>query len=385
MRFLVSTVCRHSVAPAPSGCLWTVDWRDRTSRRTLIPEPEFLWFDPNSRGGLRGVRGLAFGEHEVAVCNFETIFRFDQRWRSLGTISHPHCASLHDIVYRDDSLWATSARNDLVFEFALDGGARQVLDLRKSSAANTQLGWQPRLWLSPEAIADGAIDFRDPRTHQLESFDGGHVNSVCFLPNGDLLVSLGLLWNARFANKFFAKRWLEKAGLLRAIVAVNRGLRSVLGLKRSAHTALLLPVAHSQSAVVRIATNGERTLCWTIPGATAPSHSLVPRSDGTVCFMNSTSGSVMHFDPSDGRLISSTQVTERFLRGGTWLDDQRLVVGDSQDLILFDVATRTVLDRLTITDNPDEHVYDIKPLPAHFSEPPAHLETVVAVRRRQAA
>ena len=61
------------------------------------------------------------------------------------------------------------------------------------SPATDALKWKPPILFGGDQIQEGVIDFRDPCTHEKETFDRAHINSVCVLPNGDMLVSMGFV------------------------------------------------------------------------------------------------------------------------------------------------------------------------------------------------
>ena len=89
----------------------------------------------------------------------------------------------------------------------------------------------------------------------------------------------------------------------------------------------------------------------------------------------------LHFDPADGRILSSTVVTDGFLRGGTLLDEHTLLMGSRGELITFHLPSRQVLGRLPISADPKEAVYDIKRLPEHYALPPLSFEEQWGKRR----
>lgn len=380
---LVTTVRRNCSSDEPSGYLYAIDWEKReVLRRAPMIDSPHRAHDPNARGGVRGAKGITIHGNEVCIGNYSHVFRFDSAWRPIGAITHPSCASIHDIEHDGRSIWVASSRNDLVFQFDLSGKILKCHDLRALSSANDDLGWKPPLVLSERDILTGKIDFTDPRTHDLETFDAAHVNSLCALPNGDVLVSLGIVWG-RLTTLFRIKKALKQLKLWDVFVAVNQGVTKLLGLKSHTHSKLVVQPAKARSAIVRLRKDGTRQLCLEVPGTAVPSHSVRLLADGTVLYLNTSAGEVVHFDPQGnkngtGKLISTTRVAEGFLRGMTNLSRFAVVMGNKTELLSFDVATRSVIERWNYTTDPNESVFDIKLLPAGFALPPEKLPALSA-------
>ena len=158
-------------------------------------------------------------------------------------------------------------------------------------------------------------------------------------------------------------------------MAVNRRMRNVI--EKNSKTMddnLIIKPAKAQSAVVRISSDGTRSLCFVLPNVTAPSHSLHTLPDGTVIYLSTTDGSVLHIDPRSGDILSSTKVTDGFLRGITTLNDRTLLLGTRGELLTYDLSAKRVVKRMKIPTDLNEAVYDIKRLPSHYSMPPLSFE-----------
>lgn len=372
---LVTSIRRHTPPTVPSGYIYHIDaGRGRVLQRCTMIEPAYRAEDTNPRGGMRGGRGISIRPDQIAIANASVIYRYDPEWNLLGIISHPSAAAIHDVFFHNGSLWLTAARNDLVMQFDLDGRLVRHSYLREPSPAVRALNWKPPVLLKPEAVAAGAIEFRDPRTHEEETYDRAHVNSLCALPDGDLLVSMGLVLGTKFSKLLYLKSRLVKAGVWPAVLAVNRSLRTLLGMKKNMHSDLLVQPARAQSAVVRLSLDGRHQLVLALSGATVPSHTLLALPDETVIYLNTTAGEVVQFDPHTGWVIASTRVTDGFLRGAALIGPGKLLLGSRRDLLTFDLQQRKVIDVLTITEDNNESVYDIKLLPEHYASPPASFE-----------
>jgi hypothetical protein len=79
------------------------------------------------------------------------------------------------------------------------------------------------------------------------------------------------------------------------------------------HSDLVIQPAGGQLAVGRIKPEGYRFLSLFMPKKTVPGHSLMALIDGTAIYLDTTTGSLIHFEPLAGRIHSSTKITEGFL------------------------------------------------------------------------
>ena len=140
------------------------------------------------------------------------------------------------------------------------------------------------------------------------------------------------------------------------------------------HSDLVLQPARAQSAIIRISPEGKRTLTLKLDDVTVPSHSLMQIPDGTIVYLNTTKGDVVHFEANTGEVISNTNVTDGFLRGVTLLPDGSILMGSKGELLKFDLSTCQILDSFRITDDKNESVYDLSVLPSHYSLPPDSFE-----------
>ena len=240
-----------------------------------------------------------------------------------------------------------------------------------------ELKWKPPILFSANDILTGKTDFRDPRTHEKETYDRAHLNSACVLPDGDLLVSLGYVFGGETARLLRLKIQLVRLGIYPLLQKANRQARRLMGKpqKKNMDTQLAAQAARAKSALVRLHHDGRRSLRLALEEMTAPSHSLLPMADGTVLYLNTSAGSVIHLDPAlaDGA-DSVTHVTDGFLRGAMQLSDETVLLGSRGELIHFNVPDCTVLDRLSLTGDEREAVYDVKELPENYDLPPAALD-----------
>jgi hypothetical protein len=374
-RFLITTIRRHTPYTEPSGYIYVVDPKKQmVLQRSYMIEPAYREVDTNPRGGMRGSRGISIAGDQIAIANASVIYLYNPQWDLRGLISHPSAAAIHDIHFHGGTLWATAARNDLLMQFDLNGKLLSHYYLRKPSPATRALNWQPRILLTPESVRQGAIEFRDPRTHDEETYDHAHANSICFLPSGDMLVSLGLVLNTSFSTLLRIKARLVRAGVWPRLLAANRQIRDALRLKKNVHSDLVLQPARARSAVLRLAADGAHRLVLALNGATVPSHSLLALPDETVIYLNTTAGTVVHFSPETGQVLSDTKITDGFLRGVTPLSNSKFLMGSKNEIITFDLNGLKVSDSFKVSEDKNESIYDIKGLPDHFEAPPESFE-----------
>lgn len=384
---LVTTVRRHTPATEPSGFVYTIDLEgQKILQRSFIVEPAFREIDNNPRGGLRGYRGIALRHDEIALANATMVFRYDPQWNLIGYLTHPACSAIHDIQYENDGLWVTSASNDLLFHFDCSGRILRYFYMRSPSPALQSLDWRPPILIVPDDIMAAKRDFRHPRAFIEEHYDWAHVNSVCLLPGGDLLVSLGLIIDQRFAGWLRVKARLVGWRVWPAILAANRFLRNVLGLPKKLHSELVVQPAMGRSAIVRISPDGRISLVLDLPEVTVPSHSLMALPDGTVIYLKTDDGSLLRFDPNSGKVLEECLINGGFLRGITMIAPNIILLGNKQELVRFDLDARQAIPFLRLTEDPVESVYDIKVLPAQFVLPPlsfnSHFEAAVGFPAR---
>ncbi len=370
-RLIVTTTKRHVGPDEPSGYIYVVDWqRGMVLQRSQIIEAPFREQDSNPRGGLRGAKGIAAREDQIAIANPSIIFRYDRAWNLLGYITHPSCAAIHDIALQGDRLWVTSSRTDTLFQFDLDGRLIHHDYLRLSTRKIRGLVWDAPPSLGERGLIEGEIDFRDPRTHRAEVYDRAHLNSVCLLSQGDRLVSLGQVISGRYAGWIRVKNALVRHNVWPLLLDINRRIAGALQLRRDLHSDLIARPAKAYSAVVRFSPDGGAAVPLIVPDVTAPCHSLLRLFDGTVIYLNTNSGSVIRFDPMAGEVISTIRVTKDFLRGAAAIDGKTLVLGSGTHLLVYRLDERRVTARIRLSTAPNEFIFAIAKLPRDFSLPP---------------
>jgi hypothetical protein len=269
-----------------------------------------------------------------------------------------------------NTIWVTSSRNDLLLSFDFEGNLLNYIDFRRLPQVFQEIRWKPKPYLSEKQIRDGSIDFRDPRTHDPNVSDASHINSVDLLPNGDLLVSLGLLINTNFSYWLLIKKELVRIGLWKKWLAFNRFISRLLLLKKKMHSDLILQPASGSSAVIRITKDLRAVPCLVLKGITVPSHSVRTMQDGSAVYLNTMRGEIIHFEPETGQVISGNVIGRKFLRGVRQLEDGTLLVGDNNLLYRYDLFEKKILATLQLSPDPDEAVFDLLLLPEDIDLPP---------------
>jgi len=337
-----------------------------------IIEPPYREYDPNPRGGFRGLKGISVDSARVAIANASTLFLYDHHWNPLGYFWHPSCAGIHDILLQHDHVWVTSSRNDLVFCFDLSGNIIKYIDLRKFHFKNQPNKNNFYPFLSNRKILSGKINFRDPRTHDHAITDRLHINSISILDNGDYLISCGLLRIINGTTLHQLNNLLKQTPFSKVLAKVYQFYRKV---NRKDQPIKLedkgISTNASTSIIVKYSNSEPDDICLSINDCTVPSHSIRLLNDRTAVYLNSSSGEILHFSPGSGKVYSTTKIGKHFLRGADQMEDGNIFVGDNNDLIHFDLSQKFVISRTRVTEDENEAIFDVHKLPDNFSLPPS--------------
>ena len=376
-RLLVSTNHREVLNSAISGWLYVVDLeKHAVLKRSAGVEAPYRTHDTNPRGGMRGIRGMGFRNGELALSNYSSILFFDRQWNLLRAFTHPSVSAIHEIFYAEDGVWVTSTANDVLACFKPDGEVNPLLYMRTQKSLMRSLGGPLRQVVRPKDLVTGKKDFRLRTYFNLDVYDRTHLNGICQMPDGRLLLSLGLLVGDYFGFLMNIKTLMLKLKVWDLFLALNRGIRRLLHRDKEMLSELVVQPAKGKSAIVSLGADGDWRTHLVLPTAQNPSHSIRRLSDGTAAYLNTSHGEVIHFN-LDGRVISSTKVSERFLRGLLELPDGRLALGSSNNLLIFDLQTCSIVDRIELSSDPLNSVFDIQFLPPEFDLPPDSLEDKV--------
>jgi hypothetical protein len=321
---------------------------------------------------MRGARGVAITEDRIFIANYSIVHCFDTAWQFIGSISHPSCANIHDIFLQDKRLWVTSSRNDLIFEFDLEVNIQSHLNLRSFDQLKAA-GWNKPNLLTQADILSGQLDFHDPRQYKEWIYDRFHVNSLCFLPNGDILIMLGYLSSAATYFIRALKAHLLRTGRWQSLVAVNQLVRRIFRLKPAMHTEMVANVSIGKSAIVRLHQNSQVSLLLSLPRVNSPTHSLLATADGAILFNFTSTGEVVCLDPEKSRILRKVRVTDGFLRGIVQLPDGLVAAGSNNNICLVDLEKPGLVDQICLSRTPGEVIYDVKVLPPQFEALPDRL------------
>ena len=325
---LVTSIVRGALLDEPSGLLFTVDLdQERVTGRCVMPDAPMRQHDANPRGGMRGAKGVVVVGDRIFIANHGSIHEFDRSWRLQAVLSDPGCAGIHDICHQDDLLWVTSTSNDRLFAFDLDGHTERTIDCRPNA-----------LSVEDRTRPPDDLDYRDPRTHDPTAHDQTHLNSVAFLPDGAMLVSLGRLKDS--------------------------------------------PAGLTRSTVRRIEADGDQSFPMTIKGTDHPSHSLCVLDGDHVAYLDTNAGDLLQFYASDPDCCSRIHVAEEFLRGMVRLSAEQVVVGGGASLSVIDLPSGDVRKCVTLCDDPRVSVYAIVTLPEGTAHLPDTLASTTIPRRR---
>lgn len=371
-QLLISTSWRHTSHNQQSGRLIVFDLELKQIIRSCeIIEPPFREYDPNPRGGFRGLKGISVQRDLIAVANASTVFLYNNLWEPVNYIWHPSCAGIHDICLQDDLVWVTSSRNDLVCCFDLNGSMIAHIDVRGLPVVKKLSNNQIKPFLSRKQIDSGEINFRDPRTHDHAITDALHVNSLFILDKGELMVSCGLLRviDSRFLHKF--NNWMKQTCLSKLYSSIYQYHRELLK-KNIADRFESIAISKQESSSMILLLNGDFTVknIFRINNCNVPSHSLRALDQNHVIYLNSSSGDLINFNPVKFNIHSKFKIGEKFLRGARLIDNQRIVIGDNNHLLVFNILENKVISRTLITEDHAEAIFDINILPDHFSLPP---------------
>ena len=291
------------------------------------------------------------------------IFFFDHQWNFLRIFTHPSVSALHEILYVEDGVWVTSTANDLLVKFNMDGLLSEYYPVREQSELMKKLNGTTKQALRPEDITTGKRDFRKRPYFNSDVYDRTHLNSIALVDDGGLLLSLGLIVGNRYSFLITIKKVMLKIKVSGLFLKVNRILHRVFGIRGT-------------SAIVRFDLVIKWKLILRFPTTYNPSHSICIMRDNTGIYLDTSAGSIVHFDLT-GSIISKTKITDKFLRGVLELPDKRLAIGAGNILLIYDLAEQKIIKEIEFSDESLNTVFDIKILPSNFELPPSSLEFVV--------
>lgn len=373
-RLIVSTSIRRVPPDVPSGHLYVVDLDTlKIRQKTGMIEAPYRQFDLNPRGGIRGVKGMGLFQNELAVANYSVLFIFDCKWNLVRAMTHPSVSGIHEIYFTEHGIWVTSTANDMLVKFDRDGNLHELDYLRMRQDLLSPLQGPSRQNLSRSDIMAGRMDFRNRSHFRTDDYDRLHLNGIDMYPDGRIVMSLGLIVGELFATMDILKTLMMRLGIWSSFLAFNRWVRARLALKKHVLSDLVAQPLMASSAIV----SGHPKAGWQThlqyPTAQNPSHSPRLLEDGTILYLDSSRGKLIHFD-KQGNILADPVISDKFLRGLLILPNGQLAIGAGNSLLFYDLTRQEIVTHLELAEAEDTSIFDIKLLPENFDLPPESLE-----------
>lgn len=99
------------------GGAWLIDLE--SGRAEMVISWDDGTIDFEGRGGMRGLRGIAFHNGEIYIAAHDELFVFDQSFRKLRSFPCPNLTQVHEICSDGSTLYLTSTKQDSIVEFDL--------------------------------------------------------------------------------------------------------------------------------------------------------------------------------------------------------------------------------------------------------------------------
>lgn len=373
LKIIISTNIRHVNSDQVSGNLYVVDVdKNVILKKTTGIEVPGRKFDTNSRGGMRGIRGIGYYNGELAIATYSAVHVFNKSWNLLRSITHPSIASIHEIYLCESGLWVTSTANDILANFSINGELLRFFYLRKIPGLKKIFG-RSKIILTDSEILDGKLDFRTRSYNISDKYDSVHLNSIDIQPDNTLLLSLGLIVNKQFHFQLAIKAFFMKTFFWRLFLNLNRFVLRKLSLQKKMLSDLVIQPAKVTSQIVRLTPECKWIEISEFQIGQNPSHSARNYIDNSFLYLETSTGNLLHCT-SEGVVISKTKISDKFLRGLFVLPDGRLLIGASNVLLLFDLNSKEIISETKISDNEYEYIFEVHEFPTNFELPPESLQ-----------
>lgn len=99
------------------GGAWLIDLESGDAEKVLSWDDGTIDFE--GRGGMRGLRGIAFHNGEIYIAAHDELFVFDQKFNKLRSFPCPNLTQTHEICSDGSTLYLTSTKRDSIIEFDL--------------------------------------------------------------------------------------------------------------------------------------------------------------------------------------------------------------------------------------------------------------------------
>lgn len=158
------------------GSLFKLDWETKTilKEAPIVPSDPSPDEDPNSRGNMRGCKGIGVVNNKVIAADYHSLNVFDLDLNPRGKISDGLMVGLHETQVVDSSIWVTSTSLDAALKYRLDDGSLEdSFWPREMPEFQKLLGIEP---LKIDKTVDNRLNFLNS-----QSFRGSshlHLNAV---------------------------------------------------------------------------------------------------------------------------------------------------------------------------------------------------------------
>jgi hypothetical protein len=324
-----------------TGYIYEVNWAEqRIVHRMPVPDPSFPKADDNPRGGVRGGRGVAATPHGLVVANCDTLYRYDDDWNMLDSVSNPLFVGMHEIDWDGQHLWIAATGIDAVLKTTLEGQVEVAWDPHADEKL-AHYGIGPR----PDPI-DGSVDYR---RREAPLLDRCHLNGIVRGRDGDLIVNCGLVRPARPA-------------LTRKVRRLRAKLRATLGITKKDEWARRL----GRSLVLRVNAARQAHVLLDMEEHRFPTHNGQLIEDVTLTVNDSRNNTLRVFDMDHGSPRERLHLTipGTWLRGLEPMGEGRILVGSAPaSLTLVDIRTGEIGQTIELSSDPNEAVHGVTLVP----------------------
>jgi hypothetical protein len=337
VRVVATTVVRESVfGKQRTGYIYDVDWAaQRVERRLPVPDPSFPQADDNPRGGVRGGRGVAVTRGGIIVANCDTLYRYDDSWNVVDSLSNPLFVGMHEIDWDGQHLWIAATGLDAVLKTTLEGHVEVAWDPHADETLD-RFALMPR----PHPI-DGSVDYRKREAPLL---DQCHLNGVV-RRDGDLIVNCGLVRQRR-----------------PLVARTVRRVRAKLGVEDRGAWAKRL----GRSLILRVNATSNAKLLLEMELHAFPTHNGQLIDESLLIVNDSRDNTLRVYDLVDGSPRERPQLTipGTWLRGLEPTGDGRVLVGSAPaSLMLVDVRKGVVEGSIELSSDANEAVHGLAVVP----------------------
>lgn len=192
-KVIASTVVRSAHQGESHGGVYLIDLETGSVEQTIdYGDSSISW---EGRGGLRGLRGIAFYGGQIYLAASDEVFVYSKDFRLVGSIQNEYLEHCHETYLAGDTLFITSTGRDSVLEYDLR--ARRFLKgyhirFKGITRRRNMLGFWLNRVVDRETIEFGPMPqlrVFDPNSDEGPAASNTcHINNV-FYDNGVVFVS----------------------------------------------------------------------------------------------------------------------------------------------------------------------------------------------------